>query len=277
MDIIGRESEIEAFKNCLQLSESKLIAVYGRRRVGKTFLIRKYFSQKMVFEVAGLYKGKMPVQVKHFTKTIAKYGYSPAAFSNAKDWIDVFEILKSYLDTLKGKDKKVIFIDELPWFDTPRSQFLTVFENFWNQYCTKREDLLVIICGSAASWMIKKILKNKGGLHNRVYEKIQLKPFNLYETEKFLKSKGIIWDKYMIAQLYSCIGGIPYYLDGIRKGESLVQFINRTFFTANGFLRFEYNELYSSLFDESVNHQQVIELLAKQQKRDFARSYCSSN
>jgi uncharacterized protein len=270
MEIVGREEEISTFKNCMQLSESKMIAVYGRRRVGKTFLIRKVFAQKMVFEVSGLYKGKTPTQLKHFTQTIANYGYAPAAYSNPSDWLEAFGILKAFLDTLKGKEKKVIFIDELPWFDTPRSQFLTVFENFWNQYCTKRDDLLVVVCGSAASWMIKKILKNKGGLHNRVYEKIRLKPFNLYETEKFLKAKGIVWDNYTIAQLYFCTGGIPFYLDGIRKGESLVQFINRAFFQEDGFLRLEYGELFASLFDESTSHQSIIELLAKQ-KRGISR------
>ncbi len=266
MELIGREEEILAFKNCLQLSESKMIAVYGRRRVGKTFLIRNVFAKKIVFEVSGLYKAKMAAQIKHFTQTIANNKGTPSAILNAKDWIDAFGILKSYLDTLKGKEKKVIFIDELPWFDTPRSQFLPIFENFWNQYCTKRNDLVVIICGSAASWMIKKILKNKGGLHNRVYEKIKLKPFTLYETEQFLKAKGIGWDKYTITQLYFCTGGIPFYLDGIRKGESLVQFTNRAFFKTDGFLRLEYDELYTSLFDESASHQLVINLLAKQKK-----------
>ncbi len=266
MELVGREEEEEAFNNCLQLSESKLIAVYGRRRVGKTFLIRNTFSSKLVFEIAGLHKGTTQAQLKHFTKTLASYGYTPAAYANAKDWLDTFGMLQEYLDTLTSRSKKVIFIDEMPWFDTPRSQFLTVFENFWNQYCTKRNDLIVVICGSAATWMIKKILKNKGGLHNRVYEKIRLQPFNLYETEKFLKAKGIVWDKYAIAQLYMCTGGIPYYLDAIRKGEGFVQFINRAFFKQDGFLRTEYDELYSSLFDNSEIHREVIELLAKQKK-----------
>jgi uncharacterized protein len=266
MKLVGRENEIESFKNCLQLSESKLIVVYGRRRVGKTFLIRNMFSSNIVFEISGLHKGTTKSQIKHFSKTLASYGLTSAAFANAKDWLDCFGLLQEYLDSLKYKSKKVIFIDEMPWFDTPRSQFLTIFENFWNQYCTKRNDLIVVICGSAASWMIKKILKNKGGLHNRVYEKINLRPFNLYETEKFLKTKGIIWDKFAIAQLYLCTGGIPYYLDAIRKGESPVQFINRTFFKKDGFLRLEYDELYTSLFDNSSSHREVIELLAKQSK-----------
>ncbi|MCB0854849.1 MAG: ATP-binding protein, partial [Bacteroidetes bacterium] len=149
----------------------------------------------------------------------------------------------------------------LPWFDTPRSKFLMAFENFWNAYCTKRNDIICVICGSAASWMIKKILKNKGGLHNRISEKIRLMQFNLYEVELFLKEKGIQWSKYDIAQLYLTTGGIPYYLDAIRRGESVVQFVNRACFSKDGILEEEYNVLFSSLFDNSHRHYQIVEAL----------------
>lgn len=162
---------------------------------------------------------------------------------------------------MKGQQKKVIFLDELPWFDTPRSKFLTAFENFWNAYCTKRRDIVCVICGSAASWMIKKVLKNKGGLHNRVSEKIRLIQFNLQEVDMFLKAKGIRWSKYDIAQLYMTTGGIPYYLDAVRKGESVVQFINRACFSKDGVLEDEYKVLFSSLFDNSDRHYRIVEAL----------------
>ncbi|HOY12910.1 MAG TPA: ATP-binding protein [Saprospiraceae bacterium] len=177
MELIGREDEQKTFKHCLHASESKLVAVYGRRRIGKTFLIRKYFGNKIFFEVAGLYNGEMKDQLLHFTKTLAKSGYYPAAVASPNNWFAAFDLLALHIDAQKDNKKKVIFIDELPWFDTPRSKFLTAFESFWNSYCSKRNDLLVVICGSAASWMVNKILKNKGGLHNRVSEKIQLKTF----------------------------------------------------------------------------------------------------
>jgi uncharacterized protein len=263
MELIGREKEIATFNHCYQASESKLMAVYGRRRVGKTFLIRKYFESKMTFEIAGLHKGSMADQLTHFCNTIAKAGYYPASIAKPETWMAAFDLLALLIDTQKGKQKKVIFIDELPWFDTPRSKFLMAFESFWNSYCSKRNDILLIICGSAASWIIQKILKNKGGLHNRVSEKIQLRPFTLYETEKFLKQKGIVWSKYDIAQLYLTTGGIPFYLDAIRKGESVVQFVERACFENNGVLTGEYQELYQSLFDDSDQHKQVVELLAK--------------
>lgn len=261
MKLIGRIDEKKTFEHCLKSSESKLIAVYGRRRVGKTFLVRQYFGTKIKFEIAGLHEGKLNDQLKHFADTLAKYGWTEAARHKPDSWTEAFDMLERFIDALKRNGKKVIFLDELPWFDTPKSKFLMAFQNFWNSYCTKRTDIVCIICGSAASWMIKKILKNKGGLHNRVAEKIRLTQFNLYEVELFLKEKGIKWSRYDIAQLYLTTGGIPYYLDAIRKGESVVQFINRACFTKDGILTDEYKVLFSSLFDDSGRHYQIIEAL----------------
>jgi uncharacterized protein len=266
MELIGRESEINTFKHCLNASESKLIAVYGRRRVGKTFLIRNFFDGIIRFEVSGLYQGILEDQLLHFANTLAKAGYYPASVNTPSNWLAAFDLLALYIDSFKDEQKKVIFIDELPWFDTPRSKFLMAFENFWNSYCSKRNDILVVICGSAASWMMKKILQNKGGLHNRVAEKIRLNPFSLYETEKFLQNKGINWSKYDITQLYMSTGGIPYYLDAVRKGESVVQFIDRACFRENGVLTNEYQELFQSLFDNSQHHHAVVNELAKIKK-----------
>ncbi len=266
MELIGREDEQKTFKHCLHSSESKLVAVYGRRRIGKTFLIRKYFGNKIFFEVAGLYNGEMKDQLLHFTKTLAKSGYYPAAVAAPNNWFAAFDLLALHIDAQKDNKKKVIFIDELPWFDTPRSKFLTAFESFWNSYCTKRNDLLVVICGSAASWMVNKILKNKGGLHNRVSEKIQLKTFTLYETEKFLFEKNVKWSKYDIAQLYFTTGGVPFYLDAVRKDESVVQFVDRACFTPNGVLFNEFDELYESLFYKSQQHQEIVKQLSATQQ-----------
>ncbi len=261
MDLVGRKLERETFDHCLSSSESKLIAVYGRRRVGKTFLIRNYLAKHMVFEVSALHNGDMQDQLTHFNNTIKRTNKLYDMIGQPSSWLAAFAILSKYLDTKKSKKKKVIFLDELPWFDTPRSKFLTAFENFWNSYCTRRNDIIVIICGSAASWMIKKILKNKGGLHNRVSERIRLMPFKLRETEAFLKAKGIKWSQYDITRLYLITGGIPYYIDAVRKGESVVQFVDRSCFKKDGLLTTEYHELFKSLFDNSERHYKLIEAL----------------
>lgn len=261
MDLIGRKQEKETFRHCLNSTESKLIAVYGRRRVGKTFLVRKYFGEKIKFEVAGLHNANMKEQLAHFASTLAKHGWQEAAIHVPNSWQMAFDMLERYISAMEGPEKKVIFLDELPWFDTPKSKFLMAFENFWNAYCTKRNDIVCVICGSAASWMIRKILKNKGGLHNRVAEKVRLVQFNLSEVELFLKAKGIQWSKYDIVQLYLTTGGVPYYLDAVRKGESAVQFVNRACFTKDGVLEDEYKVLFSSLFDNSERHYQIVEAL----------------
>ena len=266
MKLIARKRERDRFKQQIEATESKLIAVYGRRRIGKTFLIREYFKEYMKFEISGLYQGDMEDQILHFTSTLVKYGYYEASLGVPQSWMAVFELLSQYLDTIKGRRKKVIFLDELPWMDTPRSKFLMAFENFWNSYCTKRKDLIVVICGSAASWMIQKILKNKGGLHNRVSERIHLQPFNLNETELFLKSKGILWSRYDIIQLYMTTGGVPFYLNAVKKGESVVQFINRVCFQSDGILYSECEVLYASLFKNSQRHEAIVTLLSQVKK-----------
>lgn len=260
MNLIGRKLARETFDHCLQSTESKLIAVYGRRRVGKTFLIRNYLQKNTIFEISALHKGDMQDQLAHFMTTlnaVAPYN----TIGQPSSWYAAFILLAQYIDTKRSKAKKVIFIDELPWFDTPRSKFLTAFENFWNSYCTKRNDLIVVICGSAASWMIKKILKNKGGLHNRVSERIRLLPFTLKETKQFLTVKGIKWGNYDIIRLYLVTGGIPFYLDAVRKGESVQQFVDRACFQKEGPLTLEYHALFESLFDNSERHYQLVEAL----------------
>lgn len=216
--------------------------------------------------MSGLYDGTMEDQLLHFSTTLTKHGYYQASLAAPNSWYAAFEMLSIFIEQQTTKKKKVIFIDELPWFDTPRSKFLMAFENFWNAFCSKRTDILLIICGSAASWMIKKILKNKGGLHNRVAEKINLKSFDLSLTEKFLQQKGIKWSQYDITQIYMCIGGIPFYLDAARKGESVAQFINRVCFSDTGLLFDEYKELYASLFDNNSRHEQIVELLSTKRK-----------
>lgn len=261
MKLIGRKAEKATFQHCLDSSESKLIAVYGRRRVGKTFLVRQFFQGKIRFEVAGLHNGSLNDQLAHFTSVLSKYGWQEAAWHQPANWQQAFDMLERFMDTWNGKDKKVIFLDELPWFDTPKSKFLMAFENFWNAYCTKRTDIICVICGSAASWMTKKVLKNKGGLHNRVAERIRLAQFSLRETELFLHEKDIRWSRYDIAQAYFVTGGVPYYLDAVRKGEGVSQFIDRVCFGKDGLLHDEYQVLFSSLFDSSERHYQVVEAL----------------
>ena len=264
--LVGRIREVEIMHEMLSSNSSELIAVFGRRRVGKTFLIREVCKKQMVFELTGLYKGSHKDQLQNFHTRIK---LSSKRFENTKvpdNWIDAFQLLQDYLNGLKGKNKKVVFIDEFPWIATARSKFLMVFEHFWNIYCTKRNDLVVVVCGSAASFMVNKIIKNKGGLHNRLSYKIKLMPFNLNETKLFLKSKRIHLNNYDILQLYMAIGGIPHYLNQIKRGESVVQNIDRLCFENNGGLTDEFNEVFKSLFRNSDTHEIIVKALSGTKK-----------
>lgn len=264
--LIGREKEIAALNEMLQSNSSELIAVYGRRRVGKTFLIRECYKKNTVFEIAGYYRGSMRDQLRNFHSQLTRNSKKINKHPIPKDWFAAFELLESYLNSQRKPDKKVVFIDEFPWLATTRSKFLTAFEHFWNTYCTKRNDIVVVICGSAASFMVNRVIRNKGGLHNRITCKIPLKPFNLYETEKFLKSKKIGLSHYDIIQLYMTIGGIPFYLNKIKRGESVAQNIDRLCFQNEGDLVNEFRDVFTSLFSNSKAHDKMIRVLAKTRK-----------
>jgi hypothetical protein len=182
------------------------------------------------------------------------------------DWQEAFKLLSQYIDTLRGKNKKVLFIDEFPWMHTQRSKFISMFAHFWNDYCTKRTDLVVVICGSAASFMINKVIKDKKGLHNRITHRLRLSPFNLYETKEFLRSKRINLSDYDYLQIYMAMGGIPHYLEKIQPGDSVATAIDRLCFSENAFLGEEFDDLFASLFDNSDNHEKIIDELSKSSK-----------
>ncbi|MBU0486425.1 MAG: ATP-binding protein, partial [Bacteroidetes bacterium] len=263
MEIIGRKAEKAILESALKSERPELIVVYGRRRIGKTFLVREVYKDHILLEFTGIYRTSLKDQLKKFYLTVSAKDRS---FNCPSDWIEAFHQLGQFLDSHNSEEKKVIFLDEFPWFDTPKSRFLAAFDNFWNSYASKRSDLVVVVCGSAASYMIKKIIRNKGGLHNRLTQKIQLLPFNLNETEQFLKSNQVVLSRYDILQIYMAMGGVPHYLENILPGESVAQAIDRLCFDKDGFLRNEYKNVFASLFSHSDNHETIIRTLATVRK-----------
>ncbi len=260
--VIGREEEKEIMLDILHSGNAELLAVYGRRRVGKTFLIRNFFEEYIAFEFSGIHDANTKTQLENFSLALSTYSGS-LPLASPSNWLNAFKVLTDYLTPLLKKRKQVIFFDEFPWIHSPRSGFLQAFENFWNSWATKQQNLIVVICGSSASWMIQKVVNNRGGLHNRVTKKIRLLPFTIAETELFLKSRNIKLDRYQILQLYMVMGGIPHYLKEIKKGESTVQVVDRICFSKDGLLLDEFKNLYDSLFDNADNHQVIIRALAK--------------
>lgn len=270
--IVGRKPEKEILSNALKSSRSELIAIYGRRRIGKTFLIREFYEKEMVFSMTGYSQGNRAVQIKNFQKKLNEV--SPDFKDETpEDWIDCFDLLKKYLSGLKkSKKKKVIFIDEFPWIATNKSGFLAAFENFWNDFCVGRTDLVVVVCGSAASYMVKKLIKNRKGLSKRITQKINLKPFTLGEVKAFFEHKHIPLLDYEVLKLYMSLGGIPEYLEQIQKGESTVSAIDRLCFQSGAYLEGEFDDVFDSLFDTSSYHKMIIDVLATGVKKGMSRN-----
>lgn len=260
--VIGREAEKKELQRIESSKEAELVAVYGRRRVGKTFLIRNGFTKPLSFELTGMHQASHKEQLENFAAALSNAYGTGLPVAPPASWLEAFRMLKNYLEPLIRKSRTVIFIDEFPWIASPRSGFLSAFEHFWNTWASQQEKLVVVICGSAASWMINKIINNRGGLHNRVTKRIRLLPFTIGETEAYLKKRKIRLDRFQILQLYMAMGGIPQYLKEVTMGESTAQTIDRLCFTKDGILQDEFSNLYHSLFDKAEYHLEVVRALA---------------
>jgi AAA+ ATPase superfamily predicted ATPase len=261
--IIGRKNELDTLSRLYNSSQSEFVAVYGRRRVGKTFLIRQFFKNKFVFQLSGLANASTKEQLINFNLTIKRE--SKQNLPIVKTWLEAFEQLIALVEA-STEERKVIFLDELPWIDTPRSQFVQALEHFWNGWASARNDIMLIVCGSATSWMIDKIINNHGGLHNRLTYKMRLEPFTLKETQEYFLSRGMEYSQYQIAECYMAMGGIPYYLSMMQKEFSVAQNIDLLFFGENSLLKNEFQNLYAALFKNSEDYIKIVEALSKKNK-----------
>lgn len=260
--IIGRIAEQSILSSALASDEAELIAVFGRRRVGKTYLIREYYNSQIVFDFSGVHNESLRKQLTNFSNTMAYTLKLPVRVEVPANWTDAFFQLRNFTEPLIAKKKGVIFLDEFPWLNSPRSGFLQAFEFFWNSWASRQKNLIVVICGSAASWMIQNVVRSKTGLHNRITRKIRLLPFTLTETKAYLRYRNVNLDEYQIIQLYMAMGGIPQYLKSVAVGKSAVQNIDQMCFTKEGILQTEFTDLYRSLFDEADKHITIVKALA---------------
>jgi uncharacterized protein len=259
--LIGREKEVTILNDLLHSEESELVSIIGRRRVGKTYLVQSVFKNRINFEVTGIQHATNKEQLENFAIALGFYTRSSIPLQRPISWLEAFRLLILHLESRGNQEKQVVFFDELPWLDGHRSGFLNAFGFFWNSWAVKNK-ILVVICGSAASWMIKKVVQNKGGLYNRITKRIHLNPFSLRETELFLQSRALNLNRYQITELYMAVGGIPHYLKEIQKGESVAQSIDRICFEPQGTLFDEFGQLYPSLFEQADNHMAVGRALA---------------
>jgi uncharacterized protein len=259
--MIGRKIEIEKIKNLLGSNRSEFLAITGRRRVGKTFLIDTMLKDYYCFSITGIQNGSLKAQLTNFGIKLSEYDGTNSV-SVPENWQMAFLRLKEYLKTLDRSKKHVLFLDELPWIATLKSGFVQILAHFWNDYLSKEPHFILVICGSATSWITQKVINDIGGLHNRVTENIHLYPFNLGETAAFLKTKGFQFSIQDITKIYLALGGIPFYLENIRKGESFAVSIERLCFSPTGILYNEYNNLFQALFNNAAMHQQIVAVLA---------------
>jgi uncharacterized protein len=260
--VIGRTSEKKLLDDVLASRDPELVAVYGRRRVGKTFLLREHLKDNLILEFAGLHNEQKAMQLASFHTALRK-AFPAVALLQPKDWFEAFGLLRDVLErTTSTSKKRVILLDEFPWMATRKSSFLSAFENFWNTYGSRHQDLAIILCGSAAAWMIRNVVNARGGLYNRLTRRLRLDPFRLSEVEDYLNYRKIGWNHWQIASAYMAMGGIPHYLNLIRRGQSALQAINAQCFDEQGMLRNEYHNLYAALFETYDIHQTIVRVLA---------------
>lgn len=257
--LIGREIEKRTLLGLLDSEQSEFVAVYGRRRVGKTYLVREAFNYEFSFQHTGLLDAPLKEQLSEFRESLYAAGMGKCAMP--RTWSEAFRLLQRHLSSCPD-GKKVIFIDELPWMDTQKSNFIRALDHFWNAWATTRKDIVLIVCGSATSWIIENIVMNYGGLHNRLTRQIHLQPFNLHECELYCRYQKLGFTRRQILEAFMVMGGIPYYWSFLQKGLSLAQNIDRMFFAENGELTHEFDALYASLFRNPRIHLEIITTLA---------------
>lgn len=277
MNIVGRKEEQKDLQSCLESSKPEFVVVYGRRRIGKTYLIREFFGHNFSFYASGVNNCTNKIQLKNFKKSLISYGLEKTI--EIKDWFDAFDLLKTLLEMKQVyRDplfkKRIVFLDELPWMDAKRSDFKAALDLFWNTYGSTQSDLILIVCGSATSWIIKNMIKDEGGFYNRLTRKIHLLPFTLAECEQYSKYLKLNYNRRQVLECHMVFGGIPYYWELLNPSISLVQNIDNLCFRENGQLHDEYQALFRSLFNSKGKHREIIEALMKRnmglQRKDLA-------
>lgn len=263
VQLIGRRGECRQLDRVMASGTSEFVVVYGRRRVGKTFLVNQYFSHDFTFKYTGLALKDKSAQLLAFHQALNEQGH--VSYPQPRNWMEAFSALRNLIDNARCK-RKVVFIDELPFMDTPRGGLIPALEHFWNDWASVRTDVVLIVCGSATSWITRKILQSHGGLHNRLTARIRLHPFSLAECREYLQQKNMGYDDRTIAECYMVMGGIPYYLSLLQRGLSLAQNVDRLLFSRDGDLADEYSQLFASLFAHPDGYMKVVEALSMKNK-----------
>ena len=258
--IVGREAERRELAAAVASRQSSLVVVYGRRRIGKTFLVRQTFGDSFAFQCTGLARENRARQLDNFRDSLRESGFADCP--RLDDWFAAFNALRDWLKKSPA-GKKIVFLDEMPWMDTPKSHFVSALEGFWNGWASGRNDIVLIVCGSATSWLVRKVFHDRGGLHDRVTHSIRLLPFSLAECEEFADEAGLAWTQRQMVEFYMAAGGVPWYWSLIQPGWSAAQAIEALCFAERAPLRGEFDRLFASLFADGTECRRIVEVLAE--------------
>ncbi len=239
--IIGRKIELELLEEAFNIHKAQFITVYGRRRVGKTYLIREFYGKRRCtfFHSTGIKHGTLKDQLAVFTKALSETFFRNQPIKEPTSWAEAFDRLHNLILSTEGE--VVLFFDELPWMATRKSGMLSILDLYWNKNWVAMPNLTLVVCGSSASWIIAKIIEDRGGFYNRTTLRIHLQPFSLSETRQYLRYRKIMLSDKQILSLYMAIGGIPYYLDYVRPKKTAQQTVQSFFFDDNSPFRNEFN------------------------------------
>ncbi|MCQ2105458.1 MAG: AAA family ATPase [Fibrobacter sp.] len=265
MSLIGRNAEIELLERYVASANAEFIALYGRRRVGKTFLVNQVFKGRFTFAMTGVLDGSKEEQMGAFVDALDLFGFE--CKERPENWMAAFTVLRKFLmHKVSSGEPCIVFIDEIPSLDTQGSGFVNALGHFWNSWASNQDNFKLIVCGSATSWMVKNLIDSKGGLHNRITHEIKLKPFTLQETAEYLQSRNFAWSRLLVLQTYMFTGGVAYYLSLLDESESLAQNIDRLYFAENGEMRREYKRLFKTLFSSAAPYMRLVEILARKKE-----------
>lgn len=265
MILIGRTAEVELLERYVASANAEFIALYGRRRVGKTFLVNQVFKGRFTFAMTGVLDGNKEEQMDAFVDALDLFGFE--CKERPENWMAAFTVLRKFLmHKVSSGEPCIVFIDEIPSLDTQGSGFVKALGHFWNSWASNQDNFKLIVCGSATSWMVKNLIDSKGGLHNRITHEIKLKPFTLQETAEYLLSRNFAWSKLLVLQTYMFTGGVAYYLSLLDESESLAQNIDRLYFAENGEMRREYKRLFRTLFSSAEPYMRLVEILARKKE-----------
>ncbi|MBQ8161232.1 MAG: ATP-binding protein [Clostridia bacterium] len=259
--LIGREKETAFLEEVVNQEDSQFIAVYGRRRVGKTYLIRETLKGRFTFQHSGVFEGSRIEQLQAFSSALTDAGMAPD-HPVPENWFDAFQLLKQLI-LQSSHQKKILFLDELSWMDTQKSELIRALEHFWNSWCSARNDIILIVCSSATSWILKKVIHNKGGLYHRLTGRLRLMPFTLAQCKTYVEKKNLAFSDTQIMELYMALGGVPFYWELMQKGLSVSQNIDNLFFAAEAPLKDEYDYLFASIFKKPADYLKIIHALAE--------------